>query len=107
MNTNKGEKTFFLIVFITTIVLKLIEWQVHLKNFIPKIVKGIDYDIVDYTRLFFISMRHLFLFTDISFILMLSIFFLFKRRIETELTRNIYYSLTYLIISIIVTLITL
>jgi hypothetical protein len=99
MNSLK-KNAFLLIVLFATILIKIVEWRLLLKKFIPNGAEGNDYDILDYTRLFFVSLHQLFLFTDICFILVLSICLLFKNKIETGLVRNIYYSLTYLFISI-------
>jgi hypothetical protein len=96
------KQSFFLIIIIGTILIKFIEWSILSRKFIPNKVSGNDYDILDYTRLFFISLNQLFLFTDISFILLLIVFLLFKSKIETRLVRNIYYSLIYLVTSIVV-----
>lgn len=93
---------FFITVLFATILIKFGEWVVLSRKFIPNRVEGNDYDIVDYTRLFFVSLYQLFLFTDVSFVLVLSVCLLFKSKIETELVRNIYYSLIYLFISIVV-----
>jgi len=96
------KNAYFLIVLLATILIKFTEWTVFSRKFIPNRVEGIDYDIVDYTRLFFISLHQLFLFSDISFFLILSICLLFKNKIEIGVVRNIYYSLGYLVISIVV-----
>ena len=95
------KQAFFLIVLIATVLIKSLEWTVLSRIFIPNRVEGIDYDIVDYSRLFFVSLHQLFFFTDISFILILGICLLFKSKIEAGLVRNIYYSLSYLVISIV------
>lgn len=95
------KQAFFLIVLIATVSIKFVEWTVLSRIFIPNRVEGIDYDIIDYTRLFFVSFHQLFFFTDISFILLLGICLLFKSKIEAGLVRNIYYSLSYLVISIV------
>lgn len=93
---------FFLIVLIMNIIIKFIEWAILSRKFIPNKIENVDYDIIDYTRLFFISLHEIFLFTDISFFLVLSICLLFKSKINTELLLNIYYSLFYLFISIVI-----
>lgn len=95
------KQAFFLIVLIATVLIKSVEWTDLSRIFIPNRVEGIDYDIVDYSRLFFVSLHQLFFFTDISFILILGICLLFKSKIEAGLVRNIYYSLSYLVISIV------
>ena len=95
------KQAFFLIVLIATVLMKFVEWTVLSRKFIPNRVEGTDYDIVDYTRLFFVSLHQLFLFTDISFVLLLGIFILFKNKIEAGLLRNIYSSLGYLFLSIV------
>ena len=93
---------FFLLVIFSTITIEFIEWRILLKIFTPDVAPGVEYDFILYTRLFFVSLHYLFLFTNLSFMLALGIMLLFKSKIEKGLLLNIYYSLIYLFISTII-----
>jgi hypothetical protein len=77
MNLLRKHK-FFLILLFSTVLIKIVEWKTLFTRFIPHKVEGNEYDIIEYTKLFFVSLHLLFLFTDLSLILMLSVCLLFK-----------------------------
>lgn len=93
---------FFLLVIFSTITIEFIEWRILLKKFTPNMAPGVEYDFILYTRLFFVSLHYVWLFTNLSFMLALGIILLFKSKIEKGLVLNIYYSLIYLFISTII-----
>ena len=93
---------FFLLVIFSTITIEFIEWRILLKKFTPNMDPGVEYDFILYTRLFFVSLHYVWLFTNLSFMLALGIILLFKSKIEKGLVLNIYYSLIYLFISTII-----
>lgn len=93
--------TFLFLTIIVTVLLKVIGWQLLINKFKPGQLGEVDYDIIDYTRLFFVSLHQLFLFIDISVILTLGVFLVFKKKMETQLIHNLYYSLIYLFISVV------
>lgn len=93
------KNALFILVIISTVSLEIIEWLVVTRKFIPIEDPG-EYDFIDNYRMVFGFLELLFLFTNLSFIILFAILLLFRDMIETNLKRNIYYSCAYLILSL-------
>lgn len=97
MKIYRFKYTFFLIVVFLLTLVGFTEWFVLSVKFKPNMIEGNDYDILDYTRLFLVSFHYSLLFTFLSFIIVLGLFLIYKRKIEPIIVRNIYCSLIYLL----------
>jgi hypothetical protein len=93
------KNVLFILVIISTVFLEIIEWLVVTRKFIPIKDSG-EYDFLGNYRMVFGFLKFLFLFTNLSFLILLAIFLLYRDMIDTNLKRNIYYSCAYLILSL-------
>ena len=92
--------SLFLLVVFFTISIAFIEWYIITKEFIPQNDPG-EFDILKSYETTFKVLYFLFLFTNLSFFVILASFLFFKNKLSLVLVKNIYMSLGYLLLIIV------
>jgi hypothetical protein len=96
---NKYTLLFQLI--IANILIKYLSWILLQKWFIPRDIPGVEYDIIDYTRLYLVSLIQQFIGIDLSLIMILSILLLNKLILQKEHILSIKYSIGFILLTLI------
>lgn len=104
MKNTLKKNALFILVLISTFTLEIIGYYFTTKKFIPSEDPG-EYDFIGNYRMVLDFLKILLLFTNVSFAVILATLLIFRNMIELELRRNIYFSLIYLIIAIILILV--
>ncbi len=100
MKLLRKKYSFFFFTICLSVIILVIEYYILSITFKPYIQKGIEYDLLNYTRLFLISVHYALLFSFSLYILVLALFLIYKDNIENILVRNIYFSIVYIVILI-------
>ena len=100
MKLLRKKYSFFFFTICLSVIILVIEYYILSITFKPYIQKGIEYDLLNYTRLFLISVHYALLFSFSLYILVLALFLIYKDNIENNLVRNIYFSIVYIVILI-------
>lgn len=93
--------SFFFFTICLSVIILIVEYYVLSITFKPYIQKGIEYDLLNYTRLFLISVHYALLFSFSLYVSVLALFLIYKDKIESNLVRNIYFSIVFLVILIV------
>jgi hypothetical protein len=92
---------FFIFILISTITLEIIGWYISTKEFPSTKELGDTVNILTMYRMFWSSLKILFVFINLSFLAVLVTLLIFINKIEPTFRQNIYFSLIYLIMALI------
>lgn len=92
---------FFIFIIISTITLEIIGWYASTKEFPSTKELGDTVNILTMYRMFWSSLKILFVFINLSFLAVLVTLLIFTNKIEPTFKRSIYFSLIYVILALI------
>jgi hypothetical protein len=92
---------FVICLIILSVLFSLVEWFVCGNKF-TSFDEPSEFDLVSRISLFLYTFHSLLFFTHVVLLTLLGLFLLFKSKLDSILIKNIYYSMIYLLLSILV-----